>query len=68
MQPYKLNFYGHLLACILPLIIVSCSRRPKTEKITIDNLEPRRDVAGQVIDAHAGCLQTFDGYYYLYGS
>jgi len=68
VQPHKLIFYGHLLACILPLFIVSCSRRPKTEKILIDNIAPRHDVTGQIVDAHAGCLQCFNGYYYLYGS
>jgi Glycosyl hydrolases family 43 len=68
MRPYNLNFYGHLLACILPLFIVSCSRQPKMEKIIIDNLSPRCDVNGQIIDAHGGCLQYFNGYYYLYGS
>lgn len=66
--PYKLKFYGHLLACILPLILVSCSRPPKMEKIIIDNTAPRQDVNGQIIDAHAGCLQYFNGCYYLYGS
>jgi hypothetical protein len=68
MQPYKLNFYGHLLACILPLIVVSCSRQPHMEKIVIDNMTPRCDLNGKIIDAHGGCLQYFDGYYYLYGS
>lgn len=68
MRPYKFNFYGHLLACILPLIIVSCSRKPNVEKILIDNERPRCDVNGQIIDAHGGCLQYFDGCYYLYGS
>jgi hypothetical protein len=68
MRPYKLNFCGHLLACILPLVIVSCSRKPKVEKIVIDNERPRCDVNGQVIDAHGGCLQYFNGFYYLYGS
>ncbi|HTV43248.1 MAG TPA: family 43 glycosylhydrolase [Candidatus Sulfotelmatobacter sp.] len=56
------------MACLLPLIIVSCSHKPKTEKILIDNLHPRRDVNGQIIDAHGGCLQAFNGTYYLYGN
>ncbi|HEY1788360.1 MAG TPA: family 43 glycosylhydrolase [Verrucomicrobiae bacterium] len=59
-----------MLACILPLILitVSCSRRPKTENIIIDNLSPRCDLNGQIIDAHGGCLQYFNGNFYLYGS
>jgi hypothetical protein len=35
---------------------------------TINNAELRRDVAGEVIDAHDGCLQFFGGRYYLYGT
>ena len=36
--------------------------------MTINNVEPRRDVAGQIIDAHDGCLQFFNGRFYLYGT
>lgn len=36
--------------------------------VTIDNSAPRRDVTGEVIDAHDGNLQYFDGRYYLYGT
>jgi len=36
--------------------------------VTISNLDPRRDVAGRIIDAHDGCLQFFDGRFYLYGT
>jgi hypothetical protein len=67
MRPYKLIFYGHLLAGILPFI-VSCSRQPKIEKIVIENIKPRCDLGGLIIDSHGGCLQYFDGCYYLYGS
>ncbi len=35
--------------------------------ITINNIEPRRDVNRQIVDAHSGCLQFFNGLYYLYG-
>ncbi len=31
-------------------------------------MEPRRDVTGEIIDAHDGCLQFFNGLYYLYGT
>jgi len=36
--------------------------------ITIQNTEPRRDTAGDIIDCHDGCLRYFDGRYYLYGT
>ena len=37
-------------------------------KITINNVEPRRDVTGEIVDAHDGCLQLFNQRYYLYGT
>jgi len=36
--------------------------------IVIDDMEPRRDINDQIIDAHDGCLQFFNGRYYLYGT
>jgi len=33
----------------------------------IDNASPRRDVQGDIIDAHDGNLRYFQGRYYLYG-
>ena len=36
--------------------------------ITVINFQPRRDLAGETIDAHDGCLQFFGGRYYLYGT
>jgi beta-xylosidase len=68
MQTTKSNFCGLLLACLFPLVIASCSQQPKTETIIVDNSAPRIDVNGQTIDAHGGCLQFFDGTYYLYGN
>ena len=52
-------------------LITSCDRKQPDEKsrtVTINNVEPRRDVAGEIIDAHDGCLQFFNGRYYLYGT
>ena len=36
--------------------------------VTINNIEPRRDINGEIIDAHDGCMQFFEGRYYLYGT
>ena len=36
--------------------------------VTISNIESRRDVKGEIVDAHDGCLQFFAGRYYLYGT
>jgi Glycosyl hydrolases family 43 len=69
MHPHKPNFYGHALACILMVFLVSCSRHtPKTQTFTINNVNPRLDVDGQSIDAHGGCMQFFNGRFYLYGN
>lgn len=41
---------------------------PTFRAVKISNTEPRRDVDGQVIDAHDGCLLFQNGRYYLYGT
>jgi len=53
------------------VLITACDRKPPDaglHTVTIDNVEPRRDVTGQIVDAHDGCLQFFNGRYYLYGT
>jgi hypothetical protein len=55
----------------LAALTTSCDQKPpgeKTRTATINNVEPRRDAAGEIIDAHDGCLQFFNGHYYLYGT
>ncbi len=52
---------GMVLACIL-------GAAPRYRTVTVHNTEPRRDMAGEVIDAHDGCLLFLDGRYYLYGT
>ena len=60
-------FYQPWVACfLLAGLLVSCDRVPRT--VTIDNTVPRRDVSGHIIDAHDGCLQFFNGRFYLYGT
>jgi hypothetical protein len=59
------------LVFFLAAFTISCDRTqpsPKSETVTINNIVPRRDVAGEIIDAHDGCLQFFNGRYYLYGT
>ena len=60
-----------MLALFLAVCTVSCDgkRESKNQKtVTINNVAPRRDVTGEIIDAHDGCLQFFNGRYYLYGT
>ncbi len=67
-----------LFAFFLAAFTISCdekhpsqnaeSRPKRLQTVTINNIEPRRDVGGQIIDAHGGCLQYFNGRFYLYGT
>jgi len=67
-----------LIALFLAGFTISCgdgspsqnvkSRPKRSHTVTINNIEPRCDVAGEIIDAHGGCLQFFNGCFYLYGT
>src|SRR4051812_46434682 len=48
--------------------VVADAAAPEFRPVTIQNTVPRRDVSGEIIDAHDGCLQYFEGRYYLYGT
>lgn len=41
---------------------------PPATAVIIDNTRLRRDTAGNPVDAHDGCLEYFDGRYWLYGT
>lgn len=56
------------LASLVAILLVSCSRRQNLETISISNVDPRLDVHGQIVDDHGGCLQFFNGRFYLYGN
>ena len=54
------------LLAVLPL---GCRQGPPAPgTVTISNVEPRRDAHGEIVDAHDGCLQYFNGRFYLYGT
>jgi hypothetical protein len=57
-------------AFVVLALVASCApgETPRFQKVHIDNLQPRRDASGEILDAHDGCLQYFDGRYYLYGT
>jgi hypothetical protein len=60
-----------MLFSLLTGLTVSCGRTnsaPGNAVVTISNVEPRRDTTGEIIDAHDGCLQFFNGRFYLYGT
>jgi hypothetical protein len=60
----------HSLAVCLVLFVtdVAAGAPPAFRTVNVQNTEPRRDTSGEIIDAHDGCLQFFEGRYYLYGT
>jgi len=69
---------GIVAMCVTSIVLVSCvqvqlhngslNNLAPLQTVTIDNSQPRRDDAGNIVDAHDGCLQFFNGRYYLYGT
>ena len=53
---------------VIALLFVSCSRQRGADTVTISNVNPRLDTHGQIVDAHGGCVQLFNGRFYLYGT
>ncbi len=71
-RPHKARLAAWL--CFISCLGVTTSsqgaeaRSPEYRTVRINNTQPRRDVAGDIIDAHDGCLQFVNGRYYLYGT
>lgn len=67
-----------MLALFLVVLTTSCNQTNGAQNdqagtnaiqtATVSNVEPRRDARGDIIDAHDGCLQFFNGRFYLYGT
>jgi beta-xylosidase len=58
-------------AVLLAVLPIGCNRTPPGPLpgiVTISNIESRCDGRGEIIDAHDGCLQYFNGRFYLYGT
>jgi hypothetical protein len=56
------NILGSLIClCLFPFVIHAI-------QVTINNLKPRYDVNGMIIDAHDGSIQQFEknGLYYMH--
>ena len=67
--PRNSAFFLSLLVLSLCLpAAMSLAQPAKFRSVTIQNTVPRRDVDGNVIDAHDGCLHFYAGRYYLYGT
>ena len=67
----KSSWMAVLAGAALAALLASCAppkATPPGTRVKISNVEPRRDVQGNIIDAHDGCLQFFNGRFYLYGT
>ncbi|HNT35576.1 MAG TPA: hypothetical protein PKH07_11315, partial [bacterium] len=63
--------HNHTLSfSLLNIFVVLSVTSPVSQsaEITVQNTLPRTDVDGRIIDAHDGCLEYFDGRFYLYGT
>lgn len=64
-KPHCALFFVFLLT-VIP--VSATAHAEKYHSVTIQNTTPRVDTEGNVIDAHDGCMQFFNGRYYLYGT
>jgi len=52
----------------LSVLVAGCVTNHLEKAVKISNVQPRRDVNGEIVDAHDGGLEFFNGIYYLYGT
>lgn len=64
----KRGFLRASALLILGPMVASTRAGPAFHVAQVQNVSPRRDTEGNIIDAHDGCLQFFAGRYYLYGT
>jgi hypothetical protein len=68
----RFSVAAKLGSMVLALAIASSpaaqGQAPSYETVTIHNDAPRLDSKGNIVDAHDGNLQFFNGRYYLYGT
>ena len=61
-----------MLALVVSGFLISAAAQSVSSltprEVVVSNVAPRRDVDGNIIDAHDGALQFFHGRYYLYGT
>ena len=75
---FRAQYIRFPFAFLIAAFTTSCAQMSQAEgaeskskgfrTVTISNVEPRRDIKGEIVDAHDGCLQFFGGRYYLYGT
>jgi hypothetical protein len=64
---FYLKYTVLVMSALFLLVDVSAANNlERTAKIS--NVQPRRDINGDIIDAHDGCLEFFNGTYFLYGT
>ena len=64
-----IRLWTRVVALVVAVVGFSANAQKSSYiKATIHNDEPRYDSKGEIVDAHDGNLQFFDGRYYLYGT
>ena len=53
---------------LLIFLIAAQAAVGQSRSVTLSNVLPRRDRSGTVLDVHDGCLEYFNGAFYLYGT
>lgn len=53
---------------ILGLLSIAARAESNGVLVTVQNRYPRTDVEGRILDVHDGCLEFFEGRFYLYGT
>jgi len=67
MKDHTTHRFAVFLIAALALWSCSPARAAGARHAIISNVEPRRDTQGEIVDAHDGCLEYFEGRFYLYG-
>lgn len=59
---------SNTIILLLMLLFAATHLYAEIKTVTIRNDVPREDITGSIVDAHDGCLEFFNGRYYLYGT
>ncbi|RPH97694.1 MAG: hypothetical protein EHM72_13345 [Calditrichaeota bacterium] len=68
MKQIAFGTYWVAIALLMPVLSLSQQALAESKTIIITNTVARSDTDGNFMDVHDGCLEFFDGIFYLYGT
>jgi len=68
MKRIAIGTYWMAIALLMPVLLLSQQAFGESRTAVIKNTVARTDTDGNIIDAHDGCLEFFEGKFYLYGT